>query len=204
MRITSGLFKNRRLAAPKGADTRPTSERLREALCNICQGCMEGARFLDLFAGSGAMGLEALSRGALSCTFIDSSRDSVRSIQTNVETLQVQSQVTIHCGNVFTWLERLSRQGKLYDIIYADPPYDQELVLEGQKVSYSQHLLDFIDTHPLLDSSGSLFIEDSSDFKPDTSSLNRLQLVSSRRMGKSSLHEFSGLNFIEKEDERNI
>jgi 16S rRNA (guanine966-N2)-methyltransferase len=192
MRITSGRLKNRQLKCPKGNETRPTSERLREALCNICQNYLEGARFLDLFAGSGAMGFEALSRGASSCTLIDQSRESTRCIQENIVQLKLESQTKVICGNVFTWLKKLSQQEMVFDIIYADPPYDAQLKLpDGSQIFYSQELLHFCDTHPLLAPNGTLFIEDSTHFQPDLSQLQALEYISSRRLGRSTLHQFT-------------
>src|SRR5436305_1632219 len=102
MRIIAGTFKNRRLIAPKGDATRPTTEQLRESLFNICQHYLEGAHFLDLFAGSGAMGLEALSRGASYATFVDNNKESVGYIHANVEALKVGGHSKVICGDVFT------------------------------------------------------------------------------------------------------
>src|SRR5437016_7699125 len=110
MHIIGGRYRNRTIAAPKGLATRPTSGALRESLFNICQHYIEGARFLDLFAGSGAMGLEALSRGAGHAFFIDNSRDAVNCLKGNAKKLLVEEQVTIRYGDVFQILERLASE----------------------------------------------------------------------------------------------
>src|SRR5262249_40855980 len=111
MRIISGIYKNRILASPKGLTTRPTSEKLRGALFNICQSYVEGAVFLDLFAGSGAMGIEALSRGAASSTFIDDDRESIRCIKANLESFHIQAQAHVLKGDVFESVDKLIKQG---------------------------------------------------------------------------------------------
>ena len=123
MHIIGGIYRNRTLIAPKGQEVRPTSSRLREALFNICQSYIQDALFLDLFAGSGAMGFEAISRGAKKATLIDLSKDSIRCIEANAASLNVEEQVQILQGDVFKWIERLQKQGVQFDIIYADPPY---------------------------------------------------------------------------------
>ncbi len=95
MRIVAGSFGGRRLNVPKGLEIRPTSDRVREAIFNIIGQAVVGARVLDLFAGTGALGLEALSRGALRAVFIDKSPDAVRLIQSNIKRCGVQDRVTV-------------------------------------------------------------------------------------------------------------
>jgi 16S rRNA (guanine966-N2)-methyltransferase len=191
MHIIAGTLKNRIIRCPKNNVTRPTSSRLREALCNICQNYIEGAVFLDLFAGSGAMGLETLSRGTAKCTFIDNSTESIRCIQKNLENFHLTSKGRVLFGNVFSWIAKLSKQGERYDLIYADPPYDRtSLNEEGKEISYSQRLLTYLDQHSLLQPSAMLFIEDSTDFCPDVGALPTLKLISSRRSGRSILYQF--------------
>lgn len=122
MRILAGIYKNRILASPKGSQTRPTSSKMRASVFNILQNQIEGAHFLDLFAGSGAMGLEALSRGAASATFIERDREATRCIQQNLKTLDAEG--TVIKADVTTGLKRLDQT---YDIIYIDPPYDLDI-----------------------------------------------------------------------------
>jgi len=160
MKIISGSNKGKVIASPRGQETRPTSGRLREALFNICRHEVEGTHFLDLFAGSGAMGLEALSRGAETATFVDNSKESLKCIQKNVETLGVRGRCHVIYGDVFDAIERLSKLKKVYGIIYADPPYHKE----QKAVPYSIKLLEVIDSlaedHSILASDGSLFLEE--------------------------------------------
>jgi len=118
VRIIAGSRKGHSIAAPKGLDTRPTSDRVREAAFNLI-GPVDGAAVLDLFAGSGAMGLEALSRGAASATFVESDREAVRSIERNVEKLRVTGAKVVQRDV----LQALATDRALYDLVLCDPPY---------------------------------------------------------------------------------
>ena len=119
MRIIAGSHKGTRIFAPKGTDTRPTGDRVREAAFNLI-GPMDGAAVLDLFAGSGAMGLEALSRGAASAVFVESDRDACRSIERNLAKLGVTGAAVL-CRDA---LQVLSTERRTYDLVLCDPPYD--------------------------------------------------------------------------------
>lgn len=191
MRIFSGLYKGRTLLSPKGSKTRPTSGRLRETLFNICQHSVEGSSFLDLFAGTGAMGLEALSRGASSATFVDNSQESIRCIRANIESLQVQKQCELLFGDVFQVIDRLVKKEKRYDLIYADPPY--EAAEEG---FYFSHVLlttldELIGTpHSLLTENGTIFIEEAEKALSAMKPLKHLKLKSARKMGRSALQQY--------------
>ncbi len=195
MFIIAGFYRRQRLVSPKGSQTRPTASRLREALFNICQPYIEGARFLDLFAGSGAMGLEALSRGAQSATFIDSHQEAIRCIQQNVAHLKVQDQCQILRGEVFALLKWLVRQGQTFDIIYADPPYHTPVVssLNSSELFYSTQLIQWLDTQPLLNFKGLLFVEEDFHFEPHLINLQALKLKDSRRMGPAVLQQYQRL-----------
>jgi 16S rRNA (guanine966-N2)-methyltransferase len=118
VRIISGEHRGRRIDAPKGEKTRPTSDRVRENAFNLI-GPVDDARVLDLFAGSGALGLEALSRGAASCVFVESDRDACRAINANLDTLGLRA--TVLCRDVFS---ALAAERTLYDLVLCDPPYD--------------------------------------------------------------------------------
>jgi len=109
------------MGAPGGVDTRPTSGQVREAVFNALNslGVVEGATVLDLFAGSGALGIEALSRGAKRCTFVDQARSAITAIRTNVETCGVAEQTTIVNADALAFVDR----GERYDLVLADPPY---------------------------------------------------------------------------------
>lgn len=186
MRIIAGLYKNRPISTPKGLKTRPTSSKLREALFNICQGYIENARFLDLFAGSGAMGLEALSRGAQCALFIDSNRESIKCIQANVKATNAGSSCEIIFSDVFKALEQLMKSGRQFDIIYADPPYDTY----AHQVLFSEKIVRLIDQGTLLKAGGVLFVEEGSKSLPEIKELTTLRLLSSRRMGRALLQQY--------------
>lgn len=181
MRIIAGYLKNRRLNAPKGMETRPTSERLRETLFNISQTFIEGARFLDLFGGSGAIGIEAISRGASHATFIDSNKESIQCIRKNIELLHIEGCTKVIWGDVLSTMNKIS-DGP-FDIIFADPPYGQNLDVEVIKK---------IDTGNLLKSGGMLFIERASKENIEET-LQTLTKVSSRNTGKSMLLQYQKL-----------
>lgn len=190
MKIISGQFKNRPLAVPKGLATRPSSGRLRESLFNICQNEIEGAKFLDLFSGSGAIGLEALSRGASSVTFVESSKEAIRCIEKNIQNLQVEKYCKVMFGDVFANLDRLCKFGEKFDIIFADPPYQTDIALDGVKMPFSSHVIRKVDEGDLLKEGGLLFVEESSECPDNTAELEHLKLKSSRRMGHSMLQQF--------------
>jgi 16S rRNA (guanine(966)-N(2))-methyltransferase RsmD len=132
MRVISGIYRRRRLEGPVGIEARPTSDRLRETLFNILQPVIEGSRFLDLCAGSGAVGIEALSRGAAHATFVDQSRQMTDLVRANLEHCGVPTDdysIIKHDAGVF--LETGSGEPP-WDLIYYDPPYqtDYSPVLE--------------------------------------------------------------------------
>jgi 16S rRNA (guanine966-N2)-methyltransferase len=121
MRVIAGTHGGRELVAPKGRDTRPTSDRVREALFSILAGAVTEARVLDLYAGSGALAIEALSRGAAEATLVDSSSAAIEAIGRNLEALQMEAEVVGQTASRF--LERARKNARQYDLIFLDPPY---------------------------------------------------------------------------------
>jgi 16S rRNA (guanine966-N2)-methyltransferase len=124
MRVVAGRYGGRRLAAPKGTDVRPTSDRVREALFSILGTRVEGAHVLDLFAGSGALGIEALSRGAAEATFVDSSASAVRAVRQNLESLAAEG-ATVDRADARVFARTALQAGRQYDLVFLDPPYRQ-------------------------------------------------------------------------------
>ena len=124
MRIIGGTARGRRLKAPKGSAIRPTADRVREALFNILPRDLSGQRVLDLFAGSGSLSLEALSRGAASALLVDDSAEAAGLIRRNLETLGFADRARIWSQPVGKALSRLTAEGAAYDAIFLDPPYD--------------------------------------------------------------------------------
>ena len=121
MRIVAGRWGGRRLSSPKGAATRPTSDRVREALFSILGDFVQDARVLDLFAGSGALGLEALSRGAAAATFVDSAPAAAAAVKANLEALDGEAEV--HRSDALRFLRAAAGNARQYDLVLLDPPY---------------------------------------------------------------------------------
>lgn len=188
MYVIAGRFGRRHLVTPKGSQTRPSAARLREALFSICQNSIEGACFLDLFAGSGAIGIEALSRGAHSSVFVENHRDSMAAIRQNIQTLGLDKETRCIHGDVFSALQKLEKENCSFDIIYADPPY--QTVVKGTEQFYSALLVEWIDQHKLLNSGGILFVEEAFHSAPTLSSLKNLNLKDSRRLGQACLQQY--------------
>src|SRR5437660_1948328 len=141
MRIIAGSRKGARIFAPKGSDTRPTGDRVREAAFNLIgPGFVEGASVLDLFAGSGAMGLEALSRGAAHATFVESDREACRAINRNLDKLDLEG-ATVLCQDALTALRADVRSGTRYDLVLVDPPYRRFSSLQNALIEHLPKIL---------------------------------------------------------------
>lgn len=125
MRIIAGQWRGRRLAAPPGRGVRPTSDRLREAWMSAMGGTFHGLRVADLFAGSGALGLECLSRGATSCTFVEKAASALRVLERNVAELGAGERATVVRADALHWLDRPDLP--TFDLVVADPPYARGL-----------------------------------------------------------------------------
>ena len=126
MRIVAGTYSSRRIEAPKGNNTRPTLDKVREAVFSSLGGFFAGGSFLDLYAGSGANGLEALSRGMDEAVFVDSSRDAVQVIKKNIQSLGCKEQCRVLPMKDMKALLLLKEEGRQFDIVYLDPPYARE------------------------------------------------------------------------------
>jgi 16S rRNA (guanine966-N2)-methyltransferase len=124
LRIVGGTFGGRRLVVPRGVRVRPTADRVREAWMSILGEAITGARVLDLYAGSGALGLEALSRGAGSADFVELHPASLDALRANIAALGVESRVRVHRGDALRFAERLPAGA--YDLAFADPPYGHD------------------------------------------------------------------------------
>ena len=182
MRIVAGQYRNRSIKVPEGLEVRPTTNQMREGVFNICQHLIEDARFLDLFAGSGAMGLEALSRGAEFVTFVDNNKSSIRSITDNVKAFDVEDQVSVLFGDVFKLFNRLDT----FTIIYIDPPYD----VEDPDIYYK--LLTEIDKRGLLEPQGRILVETKYKAKINLplEGYTHFQFRDKRRYGIAELYQF--------------
>jgi 16S rRNA (guanine966-N2)-methyltransferase len=121
VRVVAGRWGGRRLQAPSGDATRPTSDRVREALFSILAGRVDGASVLDLFAGSGALGIEALSRGAATATFVDSAPAAIRAVRANLKAVGAEAEV--RRADALRFLGSASGHARQYDLVFLDPPY---------------------------------------------------------------------------------
>lgn len=176
MRIVAGSRKGHRIDAPKGAATRPTGDRVREAAFSLV-GPVEGAAVLDLFAGSGAMGLEALSRGAARCLFVERDRDAARVIQSNLEKLGLTGAVVAN-RSVDKVIRDEQARGRRYDLVLADPPYEE---WETQEETLAKLLPGVLADDALV------VVETSARLEPKLP----LDLVTTRRYGSARITVFS-------------
>jgi 16S rRNA (guanine(966)-N(2))-methyltransferase RsmD len=177
MRIIAGSRKGARIFAPSGVETRPTGDRVREAAFNLLGPArVEGATVLDLFAGSGAMGLEALSRGAAEVVFVESARDACRTINRNLDKLRLTGAVVL-CQEAFRALRADAAAGRRYDLVLVDPPYGMFSSLQNTLIP---HLAE------VLAADGLLLLETAASEEPELPLVQR----TSRRYGAARLTLF--------------
>lgn len=177
LRIIGGLFRGRILKSPKTTTTRPTTSMVREAVFNICQDLIPHANFCDIYAGSGAMGFEALSRGANFVTFIEKDKIASACIRENTKLLQVEEKVQILSMDVKKALSLLNTP---FDIIYIDPPYDLPVM----------QVLEIISKNKLLSPNGIAILEERHENKSPSFDFENLELIESRRYGIARIHLF--------------
>jgi 16S rRNA (guanine966-N2)-methyltransferase len=169
LKIIGGTYRNRLLKAPKSDTTRPTLAVLRKAVFDILQPTIAEATFLDLFAGSGLMGLEALSRGAAHATFVEHHPTALRAIKENISMLKVQDQCAILALDAQRALRTFAKKKYQFDIIYMDPPY-----AVAEKI-----LPEYL-----------LFIEARAPAKPPGIALTAMHFVNSRTFSDTVLHQY--------------
>ena len=151
MRVIAGTARRLPLKAPFGMNTRPTSDQIKETLFNMIQGDVAGAYFLDLFAGSGAIGIEALSRGAKISTFVEISKKAVDVINYNLEKTGLTNKSKVINKSVVSALSCMD-DSIVYDIVFMDPPYDMDLYVEPMKILSESNIID-INTKIIIESS---------------------------------------------------
>lgn len=172
MRIITGSAKGTKLKTPRGMGVRPTGDRVKESLFNILGSRVLEAKVLDLFAGTGNLGLEAVSRGAIGVTFVEQSPGSIALIRENAALTKLSNKINIKRGNVLSVIPQLNEQ---YNLIFCDPPYNQNLV--GQ-------VLLRIDRAGILAEDGVLIVEHSQHEIVDVD-LNSLHLVRTEKFGET-------------------
>lgn len=141
MRIIAGTCRSLPLKTPKGMNTRPTTDRIKETLFNIIHSDLYDCRFLDLFAGSGAIGLEALSRGAREAVFIENNKEAIKCIEENIQFTKMAERSKLIKSDVIQGIHSLS-SGESFDIIFMDPPYGKEYEKEVLKMLSNSNLAD--------------------------------------------------------------
>ncbi len=182
MRILGGSLRHRDITIPASSGIRPTSSKVRGQVFNICQGGIEEGLALDLFAGSGAMGIEALSRGAQRCIFVDNNHQAIAALRTTLHHLHLESVSTVIPLDVFTALPVLASSSEPFSFVYIDPPY--------AFIDPVHELLHIIDTTLPLSPGAYVFLETrKKTFTPRT--LSTLSLVSHRTSGDSDLWQFA-------------
>ena len=141
MRVIGGRAKRRRLKVPKGRALRPTADRVKEALFNILPHDLSGQRVLDLFAGTGNLSMEALSRGAEEAVLVDASRGAAKVIEENLRALRFTGRSRVWTAPVLRSLRMFSHRGESFDLIFLDPPYERELVGQSLRAIAKEGLL---------------------------------------------------------------
>jgi 16S rRNA (guanine966-N2)-methyltransferase len=182
MRVIAGKFKGRNLKSPPSMQVRPTSDRLRETLFNVIAAHVPDARFLDLCAGSGAVGIEALSRGAAHATFVDRSRRSCQLVESNLKLCHVSDEeADIYCSEVTEFLKQTSSHTvERWDVVYFDPPYKQDYL----------PALEILGSSQLINDEGLLVVEHhhKTDLPETVGKLRRTRVL---KQGDSSLSFYS-------------
>lgn len=173
MRIISGTSRGRKLVAPKNQSLRPTSDRVKESIFNILQDEMEGRVVLDLFAGTGNLGIEALSRGAKRAVFVEKGRQALRLIQKNLTQLGLEGRSEILPKDVSRAIGILNQRGEYFDLILMDPPYEKGLI---------QNTLMKLNSHQIYHTNSILVIEHNRR-EPLPRGLSRWNLIRQRRIG---------------------
>jgi len=161
MRVIAGKYKSRKLAAPEGLDTRPTSDRLRETLFNVVAASVPDSVWLDLFAGTGAVGIEALSRGARSVYFVEAARRAARAIRDNLRSLGIEEGFEVIEREAATALRMLDVQAVSCNFCFLDPPY--------RKMGDYEQVLGFLSQSRLLAPGSLVIAEHDKHFDPGDS-----------------------------------
>ena len=179
MRIITGKARGTKLNTLEGENTRPTSERAKEAIFSMIQFDIEGREVLDLFAGSGQMGLEAVSRGAASATFIDKSKDAAKIINQNIEKTKLSESCRLFNSDVNDFI-RVTRGRKQYDVVFIDPPYALRAVAPTLKALLDGNML----------KSTSIIVcesEESDIFENDTPLAEKFEIIKTAKYGMAHI-----------------
>jgi 16S rRNA (guanine966-N2)-methyltransferase len=191
LRVIAGEYRGRRLDRIEGMDIRPTTDKVKESLFNIICDIVADSRFLDLFGGTGGIGIEALSRGAKNVVFIDSNAKSIKVLKGNLERLNIKDNVEVFNTDYSTAISKLHKYGREFDIIFADPPYS---------VGLAQDALKEIEKHNILAQTGRVIVEhDTKDEMP--ASVGRLNLYRSKQYGNTTLSFYNYSEQLQQKEE---
>lgn len=183
MRVIAGKARRLPLKTVEGLDTRPTTDRIKETLFNIINNSLYECDFLDLFSGSGSIGIEALSRGAENAVFIENNRTAIKCIKENLEFTKLAENSLIIENDVLTGLSRVEDKGYIFDFVYMDPPFNKEL---------EKQVLEYLKTSSIIDEDTSIIIE--ADLNTNFDYLDELGFeVIKNKVYKTSKHVFIGL-----------
>ena len=180
MRVLAGALKGRRLVTPRGLGTRPTADQVRIALMDALTPYLGGARLLDLFAGAGGVGLEALSRGAAHATFVERDARAVAALRQNIAALEVEAQTRVLRRDAARALARLAETGERFEIVFLDPPYESALVA----ATLQRH-----GTSALVEPGGRVVVQHPTK-RPPPAEIGGLRAVRTRRFGETTLTFF--------------
>jgi len=180
VRIIAGALKGRRLRTPRGETTRPTADQVRIALMDALAPRLPGARVLDLFAGAGGVGLEALSRGAAHATFVERDARAVAALRANIAALGVEGRARVVRDDVARALARLARAGETFDVVFLDPPYDTALAAETLAALGDARLL----------GAGAVVVAQHFTKRPPAARVGALVAQRTRRFGETTLTFF--------------
>ncbi len=189
MRVISGRAKGKRLKAPAGINTRPITDMIKESLFNVLGPGIAGSNFLDLFAGSGAVGIEALSRNAVQVLFVDKDNKAIRIIKENILNCGFDNGYEVHRNDVFKAIDLIWKRGLKFEYIYVDPPFTNEMIFED--------ILEALDKAEILASEGTIIIR-AHRKKSLPLQLQNLRKYRVNDYGESTLHYYC-LNEEEKE-----
>lgn len=181
MRIITGKIKGMNLFSPKNMDIRPTSDRVKESVFNILGHSFQQTLILDLFSGSGNLGLEAWSRGADCVHFVDSSSQSLQLLKRNVEKAKAQAFIKTHKSDATKVIKKLYEQKLFFDYIFCDPPYNK---------GHVQDILNNIDKYDILKDTGTIIVEHNKEELIDLSMLYKLELLRIEKYGDTIVSFF--------------
>lgn len=180
MRVIAGKARRIQLNTIKGDNTRPTTDRIKETLFNMIHNQLYDINFLDLFSGSGAIGIEALSRGAQKAILVEKNREAVKCIKLNLEKTHLTDQAEVLCDDVFSVLNRLQSKKEVFDIVFMDPPYNKAL---------EKNVLIFLAKSDLINENSTIIVEASLETEFDYVKELGFEIVRDKRY-KTNKHIF--------------